>query len=202
MKPRNGAATAALVISILALVVSLSVGSFAAAKIGKNLVVTKSITNGAVTTGKIKPSAVDSSRIKNSSITSADLAPGAGRSALFASVNNSPTAPGTSLLMAPIGSTEPGEATLAIASVTMQVAGLRVGTETQVFQSLTVAIMNTPPGGAATPVLACTVAARSGHVLEHRDGGPSGGLSLRDPVERGPCGAALVQLGGYTVRVP
>lgn len=72
---------AALLISVLALVVATGAGSaYAAAKVGsgqiKNGAVTSAkIKNGAVTTAKLAPSAVDGGRIKDGTVTAADLAP-------------------------------------------------------------------------------------------------------------------------------
>lgn len=72
---------AALLVSVLALVVATSAGSaYAAAKIStgqiKNSAITAAkIKNGAVTAPKIAPNAVNGSRIQDRSITAADLAP-------------------------------------------------------------------------------------------------------------------------------
>jgi hypothetical protein len=72
---RNASPTAkaALVISILALVMATTAGTFAAIKLGKNSVKTKNVKNNAITEQKIADSAVSEKKIKDGAVTAGKL---------------------------------------------------------------------------------------------------------------------------------
>ena len=77
MKNASPAAKAALIISIVALVMATTAGTFAAIKLGKNAVKTKNIKNSAVTEAKLRDGAVTNKKLGDGAVTASKLAGGA-----------------------------------------------------------------------------------------------------------------------------
>ena len=193
---------AALVVSVIALVASFGgVADAAKHKIGKNLVVTKSIKNNAVT-GK---------KIKDGTVTAADVAPGtfaapgSAKSVVLASIPTSPGGGGASVAFAPSGSFESGEATIAVAPVTMLISDLRVFTDqTQAAgQSFEISLESGPMIGSTTRSMKCTVGPGTSTCFTTEQLTlPAGHIFFIRLINgAGGAGGGLVSVG-YTVRVP
>jgi hypothetical protein len=73
MHSRTRRPSPALIISIIALVASLTGTAFAAQQLAKNSVGSRQIKAKAVTTGKIAPNAVNGSKVANESVTAEDI---------------------------------------------------------------------------------------------------------------------------------
>jgi hypothetical protein len=80
----------AMVVAIIALLVGLGSGAYAAKiKLGKNAVKTKSIKNGAVTEPKLAKGAVSTDKLVNGAVTSEKIAgPALGQAVAYAAISN------------------------------------------------------------------------------------------------------------------
>jgi hypothetical protein len=76
MRPRSLIPSPAMIVALLALIISMSAGAYAAVIAPKNSVVSKSIKNGQVKTKDLKANAVKAGQIADGSVGSADIADG------------------------------------------------------------------------------------------------------------------------------